>query len=353
MILMVILACILVAGLEVWLARDARRTAGLLQKIERGQKEVNNGLESLRRELYRIAADGREDHDSTRRLEGEMNRILYRLNDLESGVRNLSDLGRKVDRESIERKRLESSVEKAGRRTQDALQTVTRFVFGPLQKEEEKALDGTLRDAPMPGGVYGKDDSESEHIVAIFRTLLDVMGIGYRGESPLEPGSWFIRFYLTTGPEHTLRSLQSEMRAAVGVITQETGPANEKIRVLRDLSLTLWRASDVSVQVGPLVMVHKDRRLVCDVLELPDLRQLDFPRLLREPQTFIDRLAELAPARALELTPWAKDIAPPERPARPGPASPADQSPIEPPGGDPGAGPPRPRRPRGGRSDRG
>jgi hypothetical protein len=305
MTVILILACLAIAGAELYMARGSRKVADRLERLEAialrqderidslapGAEDAAPGLdERLTATAYRTDAE-------LARLAGDTTRLRERLKGLEDA--------RGVDRKRYAR--VNGAVE--------SLERVVDDLYRHTLSRLDEAVARTLGGVP-PGGdadsdtvrgvVCGASAPFQNTLLRAYEQCAADAGLRIRFQAPGASAPWHARYYLCGKAP---RELERDFLALLDSVRSEAaGPDGA---AFRRLLLALGDVTAGFVQIGPMVAARGPDTLLCGVLTLAECRGLDADAMVGEPAAVAARLSALPAERVRDLTSDLTDWSPP------------------------------------------
>ncbi|MFB4301247.1 hypothetical protein [Actinomadura sp. NTSP31] len=292
MTVILILLCLAIAGREVYLAFDRRRTAGApeiadirtqLAALKGTRDELAQFRSAQRERLERLGADqaaevarltaGQERQDeSLRAADARIGSLVEQIND-----RMVPEVNERLTAQKAALDRLAADV--AALRAH-LVGRLDQAVAASLGAEPADLVAGTLAAAPEDArtALAGPFDRFLERY-GLWSELTDRDRHYLSGRSP-------------RGLERDFIDLLAALRGGCRESAAEAGALLDAVRAARE----------AVVQTGPLVIVRTSGALLCGVLPLAELRLPETAGLLDEPSRAADRLRRLPAGRLFDAS---------------------------------------------------
>jgi hypothetical protein len=291
-----ILACLAIAGAELYMARGARRVADRLERLEAIALLQDERIESIAGGLQ--GASPGENGAGGASADGDLDRLTAESALLRERLDTLEEAGR-ADRE------LHARVSGAVQSLEQVVSDVLRHTVTRLDQEVDRTLCG-----PSPHGdgqcdtvrgvVSGAAPEDRESLTRVYEECAAAAGLRIRFRVPDLSGPWHARYYLGG---RAPRELERDFLAMVESVRTETAPEDEA--GLRGLLRALDLMAAGFAQIGPLVAARAPGTLLCGVLTLAECRDFHADDLVGDPAAVARRLRRLPAERMCDVTTWA------------------------------------------------
>jgi hypothetical protein len=289
MTVILVLLCLAIAGRELYLAFERRRTPGApeiadirtqLRALKGTRDELEGFRASQRERLDRLTAEQDRDREALAGADARIKSLITQIND-----RLLPDVSGRLkqqrdaadeQREAVDR----LAAEVAGIRAH-LVRRLDQAVAASLGAGPADLIAGTLTVAPAAArpSLTGLYERLAEHH-GLRVELADRDRYFLSGRSP--------------------RELESEFLDLVAALrencTESTGRARALLHALRDVERG-------GAQIGPFLVVRTPESLACGVLPLAELRRQE-PGPLDDPSAAARRLHSLAEGRFCDVSAW-------------------------------------------------
>ncbi|NVI88556.1 hypothetical protein [Actinomadura sp. BRA 177] len=288
MTVVLVLLCLAIAGRELYLAFERRRSPGApeiadirtqLRALKGTRDELEGFRASQRERLDRLADEQRRDREAIGAADARIRSLITQIND-----RLLPDVGGRLkqqreaageQREALDRLAAEVAVLRA-----HLLGRLDQAVAASLGAEPAELVAGFLAAAPAaarPALAGPYERLAQHHGMCVELTERD-------------------RYYLSG---RSPRALERDFVELVGALRADcretTGKARNLLGALRDIERG-------GAQIGPLLIVRTPESLVCGVLPLAELRRP--ASLLDDPAAAAQRLHRLPESRFCDVSGW-------------------------------------------------
>jgi hypothetical protein len=323
MIVILILACLVIGGAELYMARSARQTADRLEKLEAIAVLQDERIESV---TGRLTGDGVPDLD--KRLKTSVHRID-------------AELARITEENSKLRDRLAALAEAHGRdrrlhqkmiRAIESLEHTVAGVFTHTLNQLDQAVAATLGDPPgdcdtARGIVCGGAAASHDALVRGYEQCTEDAGLRVRFRVPSATDPRHARYYLSgkdprelerdfhtlldsvrldlvqpdaAPPEPTEPDAAEPESAPPDAVRSAAGTPGEA--AFEGLLRALHDVDSGFAQIGPMVAARTPDALLCGVLTLAECRGFDTVALIGDPAAVAARLSTLPGERVRDLT---------------------------------------------------
>ncbi|GAA2609392.1 hypothetical protein SMC26_31315 [Actinomadura fulvescens] len=288
-----ILLCLAIAGRELYLSFDRKRsgTAPEIADIRtqltalKGTREELEEFRAVQREQLERLAAGQVTHaESLRETDARIRSLITQIND-----RMLPEINTRLTQQ---------------RDSVDRLAEEVARLRGHLVGRLDQAVAASLGADPVDtvaGGLGTDGREEPSGLVRAYERFAERYGLRVELSDPTgEDASWRARYYLSgrspRGLERDFIDLVRRLRASGGAPNgTETEAANALLCCLHDIEMG-------GAQVGPFVLVRTPEAMLCGVLSLAELRQAGPARLLADPVDAALRLHGLPESRFCDLS---------------------------------------------------
>jgi hypothetical protein len=314
-----ILACLAIAGAELYMARGARRVADRLERLEAIALLQDERIESIAGGPVPVkgASPDRNGTGGGASADGGLDRLTAESALLRARLDTLEEAGRA-------HRDVHSRVTGAVRSLEQVVSDVLRHTVTRLDQEVERTFGG-----PSPNGdgrcdtvrgvVSGAAPEEREPLTRVYEECAAAAGLRIRFRVPGPADPWHARYYLAG---RAPRELERDFLGMVESIRTEAAPGHDA--GLRGLLRALDLMTAGFAQIGPLVAARAPGTLLCGVLTLAECRDFCGDDLAGDPAAVARRLRELPAERMCDVTvaAWAPaepdlDAAPEGAPAPP------------------------------------
>lgn len=325
MTVILILACLVIGGAELYMARSARRTADRLEKLEAIAVLQDERIESV---IARLGDDGAPDLD--KRLKTSIHRIDADLAGLTEETSKLRERAAALADAHGRDRRLHQKMIRA-------IESLERTVAGMLEHtlhQLDQAVATTLGDPSGDGDtargiVCGGAAASHEALVRAYEQCAVDTGLRVRFQAPGTGEPRHARYYLSGKDprelERDFRTLLDSVRpdaalwatvrsdtAPQGVVRPDAAPRGEA--AFQSLLRALRGVDTGFTQIGPMVVARTPDVLLCGVLTLAECRGFDTVALAGDPAAVAGRLGALPAERVRDLTAELRETGPEPRP---------------------------------------
>jgi hypothetical protein len=314
MIVILILACLVIGGAELYMARSARQTADRLEKLEAIAVLQDERIESV---TARLTGDGVPDLD--KRLKASVHRIdaeLARITEENSKLRDR--LAALADAHGRDRRLHQKMI-----RAIESLEHTVAGVFTHTLNQLDQAVAATLGDAPADcdtarGIVCGGAAASHDALVRGYEQCTEGAGLRVRFRVPSATDPRHARYYLSG---KNPRELERDFRALLDSVrldpvqpdtAEPDGAPPDAVRsaaagapgeaAFEGLLRALRDVDSGFAQIGPMVAARTPDALLCGVLTLAECRGFDTVALIGDPAAVAARLSTLPGERVRDLT---------------------------------------------------
>ena len=256
MTILLALLCLAIAGRELYLAFERRRTPGA-------------------REINAVARAQRHDREALAAADGRIRSLITQIND-----RVLPDVNDRLARGRADADRQRAEL--------DRLSGEVAVLRAGLARRLDAAVAASLG-APPADLVAGSASAEPAPAQTALTSAYERFTADRGLHVELADGS---RYHLSG---HSPRALESDF---IDLVQTLRGDCAEPVAALLD---ALRAADQGAAAVGPLLAVRTPEALVCGVLPLAELLNAETARLLDDPSAAADRLRLLPEGRYCEL----------------------------------------------------
>jgi hypothetical protein len=324
MTVILILACLAIAGAELYMARSARQVADRLTKLEAIAKLHDQRIRSMTAGSgdtapgtdRRLATgttpppattppattpSGTGPLDGTSPGTADAGAELARLT--AETVRLRERLGGLEEARDAER-RLSARVDVAVESLERVVGEVLRHTVGQLDEAVARTLGGlpSVLDADsrtVRGVVCGAAPGPHDPLIRAYERCARDTGLRIRFQVPGAAQPWHARYYLA-GKDP--RELERDFLTLLdGVCSTAVTPGQT---ALQGLLRTLGDLPAGFAQIGPMVAARVPDALLCGVLTLAETRGFDAEALVGQPAAVTGRLRDLPAERVRDLTTW-------------------------------------------------
>ncbi|GAA2072733.1 hypothetical protein [Actinomadura alba] len=314
MTVIVILACLAIAGAELYMARSAREMANRLKKLEAIARVHDQRIQAMTGGTApagttapittspsstspRSTAPDRTDTTGSgaadtaaqlARLAAETTRLRDRLEGLEEARDTERRLYARVDGtvESLER----------------MVGEVLRHTIGQLEEAVARSLGGLPADLDPDSGTVrgvlcGAASVSPDPLIRAYERCARDTGLRIRFQAPRAAAPWHARYYLA-GKDP--RELERDFLALLGGARSPSGTPAQA--AFDGLLSTLGDLPSGFAQIGPMVAVRVPEALLCGVLTLAETRDFDAEAFVAEPAALAGRLRGLPAERVRDQT---------------------------------------------------
>jgi hypothetical protein len=330
MTLLIGLACLAVAGLEMVMAFvvGPREREALRREMKSTYEERLRKLEAAQRkdEIFETEQETRL-HTLEDDLGGLRLRVVRAERDLQARVGGLrQDLQLATGRVTA----LEADRDRINglqRRLAQAFQAVDGVVADLLQHtldQLDRAATETLGErAPevqtVRGAVAGGTSDLQGALVKIFEQCISRHDLEQRFKVSMGGTRPQVLYYLSGRNPRWLRQHFGDALESLRSDMDSPGeePAEDDVAALRSLLLAVNATTEGFAQIGPLVIVRTPETLLCGVLTLAECRDFDTAALAGDPAAAAVRLRTLPEHRFFDLTRWPPRFPVEEQPGDP------------------------------------
>ncbi|MDL4818337.1 hypothetical protein [Actinomadura opuntiae] len=281
MTVILILLCLAIAGRELYLAFDRRRTAGApeiadirtqLAALKGTREELARFRSAERERLERLTAGQERQDESLRAADARIGSLVEQIND-----RMVPEVNERLTAQQAALERLAGDVSALRAHLVGRLD---QAVAASLGAEPADLVAGTLTAAPEDArtALTGPYDRFLERY-GLWCELTDQDRYYLSGRSP--------------------RGLERDFIELLAVLRGDCRESAAEAGALLD---ALHGAEEAVVQAGPLLIVRTSGALLCGVLPLAELRLPETAGLLDDPPRAADRLRRLPAARLLDAS---------------------------------------------------
>ncbi|KAB2350966.1 hypothetical protein [Actinomadura rudentiformis] len=290
-----ILLCLAIAGRELYLSFDRKRTGTApapeiadirtqLTALKGTREELEEFRGVQREQLERLAAGQVTHAESLQETDARIRSLISQIND-----RMLPEIN---DRLTQQRDSVDRLAEEVAR------------LRGHLIGRLDQAVAASLGAGPIDtvAGGLGTEGAEAPSgLIRAYERFAERYGLRVELSDPTgEDTSWKARYYLSGRSPRDLErdfiDLVRRLRASSGTPNgTETEAANALLRSLHGIEMG-------GAQVGPFVLVRTPEAMLCGVLSLAELRKAGPARLLADPVGAAVRLHGLPESRFCDLS---------------------------------------------------
>ncbi|WUH99150.1 hypothetical protein OHR68_37505 [Spirillospora sp. NBC_00431] len=278
-----VLLCLAIAGRELYLAFERRRTPGApeiadlrtqLRALKGTRDELENLRASQREQLDRLTREQDRDREALGEADARIRSLIAQIND-----RMVPDVNEKLHRQreaaDLQRQAVDGlAAELAGLRGHLA-RRLDDAVAASLGADPVDVVGGSLRVSPSTArasltGPYER--FAARHGLRVELTDLD-------------------RYYLSG---RSPRGLESDF---IELVRSLHAGGDDPSSQVRELTALLGDAGEGTAQIGPLLVVRTPESLICGVLPLAELLRPETADLLDDPPAAAHRLRRLPRTR--------------------------------------------------------
>ncbi|MFD0683567.1 hypothetical protein [Actinomadura fibrosa] len=297
MTVILILLCLAIAGRELYLAFERRRSAGApeiadirtqLAALKGTRDELERFRSAQQERLEGIAADQERQDAGLRETDARIRSLIAQIND-----RMVPDVNQRLTRQRDALDRLSADV--AGLR-------------GHLVGRLDQAVAASLGADPVDvvtGALAAEPAAARAALAGPFERFAERCGL--RVELTDRD-----RYYLSGRSPRGLERDFIDLLRVLRTTSENGGPPGAGTEEARALLGALREVGAGGFQIGPLLAVRTRGALLCGVLTLAELRRPEAADLLDRPASLVPRLRRLPEGRRCDLSAWPA-LSPPER----------------------------------------
>ncbi|TDD84081.1 hypothetical protein [Actinomadura rubrisoli] len=289
MTVILVLLCLAIAGRELYLAFERKRSAGAPEIADirtqltalKGTRDELEGFRASQRErLEGLTAEQDREKESLRETDARIRSLIAQIND-----RMVPDVNDRLTRQ------------------RDALDRLSREVAGlrgHLVGRLDQAVAASLGADPadvVAGGLTAEPAAARSALTGPYERFAERYGL--RVELTDRD-----RYYLSGRSPRGLERDFIDLVRVLRTTSENGGPPGEVTQEARALLGALRGIGQGGLQVGPLLAVRTNKSLLCGVLTLADLRRPETAGLWDHPVDAIPRLRRLPEGRRCDLTAW-------------------------------------------------
>ncbi|ACZ00253.1 hypothetical protein [Thermomonospora curvata] len=314
-----ILLCLAIAGRELYLAFDRKRTpeeqitAAELAALQARLSELESELQAASATgpppapaLQAAKPDDAAESASRAALQNRLDDIEPRLTRQEEGLRVADTRIRSLIEQINDRVLPEINERLAEQRdTTDRLAAEVARLRRQMRRRLEEAARASLGGDPVDvvrGLLGGKVPASARvALTEAYERCAAAHGLQVElADSSGDKTPWHTRYYLSgTSP----RELERDFLKAMGALRGGAGP--DRLGELQPLLSELCRLEEGLVQIGPLLIVRASGTLLCGVRPLVESLHRDpSSAAVKDLQTLAGRLLELPATRRCDLSSW-------------------------------------------------
>ncbi|TDC71462.1 hypothetical protein E1200_02160 [Actinomadura sp. GC306] len=293
MTVVLVLLCLAIAGRELYLAFERKRTPGALEIADiriqlralRGTRDELEGFRTSQRErLDALAREQDRDREALAETDARIRSLIAQIND-----RMVPDVNDRLNRQ-----RETADLQRAAA---ERLAAEVAAIRAHLVARLDQAVAASLGAGPadvVAGSVTAEPPARRHGLTGPYERFAERHGLRVE----LTDGD---RYYLSgrspRALEHDFLELVRDLRA-----DPAASASADTVRPLLDALRDTGRGA---ARLGPLVLARTPESLVCGVLPLADLLRSENGRLLDDPESGTRRLRRLPAGRVCDLTAFA------------------------------------------------
>ncbi|WP_433330417.1 hypothetical protein [Spirillospora sp. CA-294931] len=306
MTVILVLLCLAIAGRELYLAFDRRRTGTApevadirtqLRTLKGTRDELQRFRTSQHEKLERLVTAQDEQGAALRRADARVDALITDINDrmlpeVNARLAGLTDDLARLSRRDDPVERLSAEIAR-----------LRGHLVGQLERQEAASLGADPVDTI--GGRLGGNATRRD-LVRAYERFAERYGLRVELTDP-EPGEgggdWRVRYYLSG---RSPRALERDFIDLVRMLRAVRGDSavSEEGTDARTLLACLCKARTGGAQVGPFVAVRTPESLLCGVLPLSALNRREASALLTDPSGTAVRLRRLPETRLCDVSSW-------------------------------------------------